>query len=59
MEGLVAIVLLVGGGATALSSLQAGAIAVGLPFSLVLIVCCVSLLRGLMTEPDVYSSQEE
>ncbi|TNE58678.1 MAG: BCCT family transporter [Alphaproteobacteria bacterium] len=58
MEGLVAIVLLVGGGATALSSLQAGAIAVGLPFSLVLIVCCVSLLRGLMTEPELESSEE-
>lgn len=53
MEGMVAIVLLVGGGATALSSLQAGAIAVGLPFSLVLIASCISLLRGLMTEPSV------
>jgi BCCT family betaine/carnitine transporter len=50
MEGLVAIVLLVGGGSAALSSLQAGAITAGLPFTLVLLVCCVSLYRGLMTE---------
>ena len=50
MEGLVAIVLLVGGGSQALTSLQAGTIAAGLPFTLVLLVCCVSLYRGLMTE---------
>ena len=50
MEGLVAIVLLVGGGSAALSSLQAGAITAGLPFTVVLLVCCVSLYRGLMTE---------
>ncbi|MEL6371383.1 MAG: BCCT family transporter [Pseudomonadota bacterium] len=53
MEGLIAIVLLVGGGSAALSSLQAGAITAGLPFTLVVLVCCVSLYRGLMTEaPD-------
>ena len=51
MEGLVAIVLLVGGGAQALSSLQAGAVATGLPFALVLLICCYSLAKGLMTEP--------
>ena len=50
MEGLVAIVLLVGGGSAALSSLQAGAITAGLPFTLVLLACCISLYRGLMTE---------
>ena len=50
MEGLVAIVLLVGGGATALSSLQAGAITAGLPFAAVLLVCCFSLFQGLRTE---------
>ena len=53
MEGLVAIVLLVGGGSAALSSLQAGAITAGLPFTVVLLVCCVSLYRGLMTEMPV------
>lgn len=50
MEGLVAIVLLLGGGAVALSSLQAGAITAGLPFTVVLLVCCISLYRGLLTE---------
>lgn len=50
MEGLVAIVLLVGGGATALSSLQAGAITAGLPFAAVLLICCVSLFKGLASE---------
>ncbi len=50
MEGLVAIVLLVGGGATALTSLQAGAITAGLPFAVVLMVCCFSLYRGLLAE---------
>ena len=50
MEGLVAIVLLVGGGSAALTSLQAGAITAGLPFTLVLLACCVSLYRGLKEE---------
>ena len=50
MEGLVAIVLLVGGGATALASLQSGAVATGLPFSAVLLVCCYSLYKGLKSE---------
>ncbi len=50
MEGLVAIVLLVGGGSTALTTLQAGAIAAGLPFAVLLLVCCVSLLRGMQAE---------
>ncbi|MEM1380738.1 MAG: BCCT family transporter [Pseudomonadota bacterium] len=50
MEGLVAIVLLVGGGSAALNALQAGAITAGLPFTLVLLVCCVSLFRGLSQE---------
>ena len=50
MEGLIAIVLLVGGGSAALSSLQAGAITAGLPFTVVLLACCVSLLRGLREE---------
>ena len=50
MEGLVAIVLLVGGGAAALTSLQAGAITAGLPFTVVLLACCVSLYLGLREE---------
>ncbi|GJL92266.1 BCCT family transporter [Hyphococcus sp.] len=50
MEGLVAVVLLVGGGSAALTSLQAGAITAGLPFTLVLLACCASLYRGLREE---------
>jgi len=47
MEGMVAIMLLYGGGAQALQALQAGAISAGLPFTLILLVCCVSLWKGL------------
>jgi len=50
MEGLTAIVLLVGGGAAALTSLQAGAITAGLPFVFVLLISCVSLYLGLRDE---------
>lgn len=50
MEGLIAGALLFGGGADALGALQAAAIAVGLPFTLVLIVMCVSLYMGLSHE---------
>lgn len=47
-EGLVAIALILGGGLTAL---QAMAVSTGLPFTIVLLVACVSLLKGLATEP--------
>jgi len=47
-EGAVAIVLLIGGGLTAL---QAMVISTGLPFTLVLLVMCWAILKGLMTEP--------
>ncbi|QEP42254.1 BCCT family transporter [Ectothiorhodospiraceae bacterium BW-2] len=50
MEGLIAGALLFGGGTEALKALQAGAISVGLPFTLVLIVMCISLYKGLRTE---------
>jgi len=46
-EGLVAIVLLIGGG---LSSLQAMVISTGLPFTLVLLVMCFAIFRGLQSE---------
>lgn len=46
-EGLVAIVLLVGGG---LGALQGAAIATGFPFAVVLLVMCYSTLRGLLAE---------
>lgn len=50
MEGLIAAALLYGGGKEALSALQAGAVATGLPFTLVLILMCVSLFKGLLDE---------
>jgi choline/glycine/proline betaine transport protein len=47
IEGVVAAILLIGGG---LSALQAGAISTGLPFVIVLLVMCYSLQRGLYRE---------
>ncbi|MDO6462086.1 BCCT family transporter [Granulosicoccaceae sp. 1_MG-2023] len=46
-EGLVAATLLLVGGTEALSALQAMTVSTGLPFTLVLIVMCFSLLIGL------------
>lgn len=46
-EGLVAIALLVGGG---LQALRAASISTGLPFALVLLLMCVSLIVGLRQE---------
>lgn len=53
LEGVIAGTLLFGGGSQALSALQAGAITTGLPFTLVLILMCFSLLRGLYHEQQV------
>ena len=47
-EGLVAIALLLGGG---LASLQAAAVSTGLPFTLVLLLGCWALVKGLRSEP--------
>jgi betaine/carnitine transporter, BCCT family len=49
-EGMIAIALLVGGGKAALGALQAGSIATGLPFTIVLLLMCVSLYMGLHNE---------
>ena len=46
-EGAVAIVLLIGGG---LASLQSAVISTGLPFTLVLLVMCYAIWRGLASE---------
>lgn len=48
VEGLIAIVLLIGGG---LSALQAGVTATGLPFSILMLVMCYTIYQGLRTEP--------
>jgi BCCT family betaine/carnitine transporter len=47
-EGLVAIALLLGGG---LAALQAAAVSTGFPFTIVLLLGCYALVRGLMSEP--------
>ena len=49
-EGFVAIALLYVGGADALSALQAGSIATALPFTIILLVMCYSLYKGLNAE---------
>ncbi|TPE46700.1 BCCT family transporter [Amaricoccus solimangrovi] len=48
-EGIVAIVLLLSAGG--LKSLQSMVISTGLPFTFVLLVMCVSIWRGLLSEP--------
>jgi BCCT family betaine/carnitine transporter len=50
MEGAIAAALLVGGGADALGAIQAVAITVGLPFTLVMLVMCVSTYMGISSE---------
>jgi len=47
MEGVCAAVLLMGGG---LAALQSASIATGLPFTVVLLIMCYSLYRGLQEE---------
>lgn len=48
IEGAIAIALLLGGG---LGALQAMAVSTGLPFTLVLLVGCYAIVKGLMSEP--------
>jgi BCCT family betaine/carnitine transporter len=50
IEGVVAAALLFGGGSDALTALQAAAITVGLPFTVVLIAMCLCLYMGLNHE---------
>jgi len=47
-EGLAAIALLLGGG---LGALQAASVSTGLPFAAVLLLGCVALVKGLLSEP--------
>ena len=56
IQGLIAIVLLVGGGSYALSAIQSGAISMALPFVFILIAAKLSLLRGVYIE--VYDSKK-
>ena len=54
-EGVVAAVLLLGGG---LQALQTASIATGLPFAVVLLVMCYSLYKGLSQELAMIEGQE-
>ncbi len=58
LQGMIAIVLLTLGGSTALEALQAGAVSTGLPFTLVLLLMCFSLARGLYHERQLLHFKE-
>lgn len=57
--GLTASVLLYGGGTQALTTLQAGTIIAALPFTVILLVCCVSLLIALREESEHLATTRE
>ena len=57
VEGVIAAVLLIVGGSEALSALQAGTVTTGLPFTVVLILMCLSLYLGLKSEMHLYKSR--
>ena len=59
VEGVIAAVLLFGGGGDALGALQAAAITVGLPFTVVLLVMCLSLYLGLRHEQRTIAQPAE
>ncbi|MBF9000660.1 MULTISPECIES: BCCT family transporter [Vibrio] len=50
IEGAIAIALLWIGGSDAIQALQAGAISTALPFTVILLLMCVSLVKGMRTE---------
>ncbi|MDZ7705604.1 MAG: BCCT family transporter [Trueperaceae bacterium] len=55
IEGAIAIALLLGGG---LKALQSAAVSTGLPFTIVLMVACYALVKGLMSEPRTDDSRQ-
>jgi BCCT family betaine/carnitine transporter len=54
LQGLIAACLLVGGGSDALGAIQAVAVTVGLPFTVIMIVMMVSLYLGLQGDYKNY-----
>lgn len=58
-QGSIAAVLLGLGGSTALGALQAGAISTALPFTVVLLLMCVSLAMGLSHERKLLAAIEQ
>ena len=59
IEGVLAAVLLSLGGAASLSALQAGAVSSGLPFTILLLLICVSLWKGLAHERKLLRLQDQ
>lgn len=53
-SSMIAVCLLIGGGSQALSTIQAGVVATGLPFLIVLLLLSYSLVKGLKTEVSQY-----
>ncbi|MEO9274578.1 BCCT family transporter [Marinomonas sp. 5E14-1] len=54
LEGVIAIALLIGGGSEALGAIQAAAITIGLPFTLLMLIMCISLWKGLRSDIHLY-----
>ncbi len=59
MLGVTASMLLYGGGRATLQSLQAGTIAAALPFTAILLVCCISLYLGMRDELRIMKATNE
>jgi len=57
IEGLLAAVMLTIGGAASLEALQAGAVSSGLPFTIILLLICISLFKGLAHEKRLLELQ--
>ena len=54
VQGSIAATMLWIGGTDALQALQAGVVTTGLPFALLMLVMCVSLMKGLNSEYHLY-----
>jgi len=54
LEGIIAIALLIGGGSEALGAIQAAAITIGLPFTFLMLIMCISLWKGLKSDMHLY-----
>ena len=54
IEGVIAAVMLWIGGKEALQALQSGVVTTGLPFTVILLMICVSLIKGLRSELPEY-----
>ncbi|MCH8550399.1 MAG: BCCT family transporter [Natronospirillum sp.] len=58
VEGMIAAALLFGGGGDGLTALQNASIATGFPFAVILILMCVSIVKGLMHENKLLAAEK-